>query len=241
MGIAGGYLIPGGAIPVLNAGYVALDDTMGDDRTAARCARTSFANAQNERTEEQDGRLTRYLVRKRHTTPLEFCQLRYYIKAPLFVIQQILRHRTASVNQISHRYVTAKPEFYIPSVDRMVGRAKDVKQGSGGEVITDADGCLDEIQYAYKRAFDTYEELLLCGLAPEIARTVLPVGTYSEMYWQNDLHNTMGFLRLRLADDAQYETKMYARAMLRLAEERFPTAIMAWKEGWSDDIKTGDV
>ena len=222
---------PDGSIPCLNAGWVALTDVMGDDRTAARCARTSFANASQERTAEQDARLTRYLVRERHTTPLEFCQLRYYIKAPLFVIQQLLRHRTASVNQVSHRYVGARPEFYFPALDRMVGRAKDVKQGSGGERIGDAEEAREEISWVCKQAFNVYEELLECGLAPEVARTVLPVGTYSELYWQNDLHNLLGFLRLRLAPDAQYETRVYAEAMLQLATQHFPTAISEWQKG----------
>lgn len=217
-------------LPVLDHGFVALTAVMGDDRTPAQCARTSFANAGQERTAEEDARLTRYLVRNRHTTPLEFCQLRFYIKCPMFVGEQILRHRTASINKISYRYVEAKPEFYTPRLGRLVKRPDNVKQGSGDEQVNDPVVTQHTFQDAYQDAYAYYKQLIADGLAPEIARTVLPAGTYTEFYWQQDLHNFMHFLGLRLDSHAQWETRQYAEAMLQLARPHFPTAISAWEE-----------
>lgn len=220
-----------GKIDVLDKGFVALMAVMGDDRTPAQCARTSFANAGEVKSEEDDKRLTRYLVNHRHTTPLEFCQLRYYIKAPMFVGEQILRHRTASINKMSYRYVTPEIEYYIPSPERMVGRPASIKQGSGTEPIKYVADAIGLMEMICSSAAMEYQTLVIDhGLAPEIARCVLPAATYTEFYWQNDLHNLMHFLKLRLADDAQWETRQYAQAMLHLARKHFPTAIEAWAE-----------
>lgn len=216
-------------IPVLNHGYVALTDTMGDDRTAAKTARTSF-RVKHEKTAEEDKRLTRFLVREGHTTPLEFCQLRYYMKMPIFVARQLVRHRTPSINEISLRYVTAKPEFYIPELSRMNRSHESKKQGSSDECIDDPVAMQGEIIRAGELAFEVYGRLLASGLAPEIARTVLPLGTYTEWYWQTDLHNFLGTMGKRIKKDAQMEIQVYAKAMLDLARPIFPTAIEAWEE-----------
>ena len=213
---------------LLNHGYVALDDVMGDDRTAARTARTSF-RTRHTKTVEEDARLTDYLVCHGHTTPLEFCQLRYYLKMPIFVARQLVRHRTASINEISLRYVTAVREFYVPELDRMEKRAGGKKQGSGGGLVDAPDTMRLLIEQAGNAAFDVYDQLISGGLAPEIARTVLPLGTYTEWYWQIDLHNFLGTMGKRIAPDAQYEIRVFAQAMLDLAEDKFPTVIGAWR------------
>jgi len=218
-----------GEIQVLDHGFVALTDVMGSDRTPAQTARTSFRN-RTERTPEEDARLTDYLVRNRHTTPLEFCQLRYYMKLPIFVARQLVRHRTASINEISYRYVKAAREFYVPELDRMQRAATDNKQGSSSEVVDDPGTCAALIVMACEYAFDRYDELLKQGLAPELARTVLPVGTYTEWYWQIDLHNFLHFAKLRLDPHAQYEIRAYAEAMLTLARPHFPTVIASWEK-----------
>jgi thymidylate synthase (FAD) len=215
-------------IPVLDHGYVVLTDTMGDDRTAARCARTSYRN-RVERTEEEDAKLTRYLVTHRHTTPLEFCQLRFYAKMPIFVARQFVRHRTASINEISLRYVRAVKEFYVPAPERMQRQSTSNKQGSADETIADPEVGRNIIRCAGDFAFDAYQRLLDHGLAAELARTVLPLGTYTEWYWQTDLHNFLHMVGLRTDPHAQYEIQVYARAMLELAREHFPTAIAAWE------------
>lgn len=217
-------------IACLDHGYVALVDVMGDDRTPARCARTSFRNATAERSAEQDAKLTDYLVRNKHTTPIEFCQVRFYMKLPIFVARQLVRHRTASINEVSYRYVTAAREFYVPALDRMQRKSETNKQGSSSILVDDPPVCMGIINDAGHAAFDTYEDLLRRGLAPELARTVLPCGTYTEWYWQNDLHNTLHMLRLRLDPHAQYEIRVYAEAMLALLRPLFPTIIASWEK-----------
>ncbi len=212
----------------MDHGFVALVDSMGSDRTPAQTARTSFRN-RKETTPEQDAKLTDYLVRNKHTTPIEFCQVRFYMKMPIFVARQLVRHRTASINEVSYRYVTAAREFYVPAAERMQRKAETNKQGSSSEIVDRPDLCIGVIQAAGDRAFDSYEELLQQGLAPELARIVLPVGTYTEWYWQNDLHNTLHMLRLRLDPHAQYEIRVYAEACLALLRPIFPTIIESWE------------
>lgn len=216
-------------IAVLDHGYVALVDVMGNDRTPARTARTSYRN-RIDRTPEDDARLTRYLVRNRHTTPLEFCQILFYMKLPIFVARQIVRHRTASINEISLRYVKAAREFYVPAPERCQRQATDNKQGSSSQVVDHPSVVRFTIQRAGDVAFDAYERLLAAGLAAELARSVLPLGTYTEWYWRIDLHNLLHFLRLRLDPHAQWEVREYAGAALRLVRGRFPTVVAAWAE-----------
>lgn len=216
-------------IKVLDHGYVALDAIMGDDRTPARTARTSFRNRDADRTAEQDAKLTDYLVRNRHTTPLEFCQVRFYMKMPIFVARQLVRHRTASINEVSYRYVKAACEFYVPEIERCQRKSESNKQGSSSEIVDSPDGVRQIILNAGNAAFDAYERLLDAGLAPELARSVLPVGAYTEWYWQCDLHNTLHMLGLRLDPHAQYEIRVYAQAMLDLLGPVFPEIIGAWR------------
>lgn len=218
-------------IAVLDHGFVALDAIMGDDRTPARTARTSFRNRHQERTEEQDAKLTDYLVRHAHTTPLEFCQVRFYMKMPIFVARQLVRHRTASINEVSYRYVQAAREFYVPDPERCQ-RAPDKggnKQGSSSEFVDNVEYVREVVQEACGRAFDAYEILLAEGLAPELARTVLPCGTYTEWYWQIDLNNFLKTMALRLDGHAQFEIRVYAEAMLALVEPVYPTIIASWR------------
>lgn len=216
-------------IKCLNHGYVALVDHMGDDRTPAQTARTSFRN-RVEKTAEEDARLTRYLVNHRHTTPLEFCQVRYYMKMPIFVARQLVRHRTASINEISLRYVQATEEFYVPDRERCQRQSETNKQGSSLEIVDDPEVCQRLITLVGQYAFAVYEDLIDCGLSKELARTVLPLGTYTEWYWQTDLHNFLHMIKLRRDPHAQYEIRVYADAMLELAREHFPTVIAAWEE-----------
>ena len=215
-------------IPVLDYGFVALVDVMGHDRTPAQTARTSFRN-RKERTEDEDAKLTSYLVRHRHTTPLEFCQIRFYHKMPIFVARQLVRHRTASINEVSYRYVQAAREFYVPVGERMQRKAETNKQGSSSQIVDDPLGCNRLMVQSCNASFDAYEALLTKGLAPELARSVLPCGTYTEWYWQCDLHNTLHMLALRLDPHAQYEIRVYAEAMLALLRPVFPTIIDAWE------------
>lgn len=218
-----------GEIKCLDLGYVALDDVMGTGRTPAQKARTSFKN-KTERTPAEDARLTDYLVRNKHTTPLEFCQVRFYMKMPIIVARQLVRHRSASINEISLRYVTASREFYVPELDRMNGKPTNNKQGSSSELVKHPEICQDLIRRICECSFDAYDLLLNEGLAPEVARIVLPLGTYTEWYFQQDLHNFLHLLALRLDDHAQKETQVYARAMLDLVRPFLPEPIAAWEK-----------
>lgn len=216
-------------IRVLNHGYVALDDVFGDDRTAARCARTSFRNKDQIRTAEQDAKLTDYLVRNRHDSPLEFAQLRFYLKLPIFVARQLVRHRAQVLNEISLRYVKATQEFYIPALDRMQKQSESNKQGSSDELVEQPEECAALIHQSGMRAFHTYEQLLQRGLSKELARTVLPLGTYTEWFSQMNLRMFLHMMGLRLDPHAQYEVRAYAEAMMTLAKEHFPVTIAAWE------------
>jgi thymidylate synthase (FAD) len=212
---------------VLNHGYVALTDVMGTDRTPAQTARTSFRNVK-ERTPEEDAKLTDYLISHGHNTPIEFNQVRFYMKMPIFVARQLVRHRTASINEVSLRYVKAAREFYIPEPERCQKAPTQNKQGSSNEVVDDPERIRMLIEATGNLAFDAYETLLADGLAPELARMVLPLGTYTEWYWQCDLHNFLHMLKLRLDSHAQYEIRVYAEAMLELVRPIFPTIIESW-------------
>ena len=215
---------------VLDHGYVALTAVMGDDRTPARTARTSFRNADKERSEEQDAKLTKYLVTHGHNTPIEFCQLRFYVKLPIFVARQLVRHRTVSLNEVSYRYVTAEREFYVPALDRMHEKAESNKQGSSSTVVEDPEICAALIRKSCHASFDCYETLLAEGLAPELARVVLPCSTYTEWFWQQNLHNFLHMAKLRTDPHAQWETQQFALAMLEMAEQCFPSIVGAWRE-----------
>ena len=214
----------------LNYGYVALTEVMGDDRTPARTARTSFRNATKERSEEQDAKLTDYLVRHGHNTPIEFCMMRFYVKQPIFNARQFVRQRTQAINEVSYRYVQAVREFYVPEPDRMQRKAENNKQGSSSQIVDDPESCAESINLACNFAFDAYESLLEEGLAPELARIVLPLGTYTEWYTQMNLHNFLYMIERRIDPHAQYEARVYAEAMLELVEPFFPSVIGAWRK-----------
>src|SRR5258706_9677076 len=201
----------GGEISCLDHGFVVLVDTMGTDRTPAQTARTSFRN-RKERTLEEDAKLTDYLVRHHHTTPLEFVQLLFFMKMPIFVARQLVRHRTVSINEISYRYVKAAREFYVPEIARMQRKSENNKQGSSSELVEDPHRCRLLFERAGEESFDIYDQLLAEGLAPELARSVLPCGTYTEWYWRSDLHNTINMLQLLFYPQAQYEKRIYAPA-----------------------------
>jgi len=126
--------------------------------------------------------------------------------------------------------VKASNEYYIPEVDRCQRQSETNKQGSSVELVAHPMNVQDVIRRSGEKAYEAYEELLEAGLSKELARTVLPLGTYTEWFWQNDLHNTLHFLRLRLDPHAQYEIRVYAEAMLELLRPIFPTIIEAWEE-----------
>lgn len=216
-----------GRIKVLNHGVVALVDVMGDDLRSAQIARKSFRTTET-KTREEDERLSRYLVKNRHTTPIEFNECVFFIKMPIFVARQLVRHRTASIEEVSLRYVEAVREFYVPELDRMQRQSESNKQGSSFETVENPAFWQDYMVKSCDTSFNVYEQLVDIGLAKELARSVLPLGTYTEWFWKCDLHNILHMLGLRLDAHAQYEIRVYAEAILSLIHPIFPTIVCEW-------------
>ena len=212
-------------IPLLDHGFVRLVDYMGDDAAVVQAARVSYG--QGTRHVSDDRRLIRYLMRHRHTTPFEMCEIKLHVKLPIFVARQWIRHRTASVNEYSARYSILEREFYIPSSDVIATQSLSNRQGRGGQLPMKEAARVQELlrQDAY-RAHEHYEELLnegpegkprdpgRIGLARELARINLSLNYFTQWYWKIDLHNLLNFLSLRADPHAQYEIRVYAEAIL---------------------------
>lgn len=196
-------------IHVLDHGVVRLVDHMGDDRRIVDAARVSYQKGTKATSDDRG--LIRYLLRNRHTTPFEKVRFEFHVKLPIFIARQWMRHRMGSFNEISARYSEAEDCFYTPR--QMRKQSKSNRQGSSGETI-DVD-----IEGTYSSAYEEYTALLEQGVAREQARTVLPVGIYTEFYWTVDLWNLMHFLSLRLDGHAQQEIQDYGRAILSLVRE----------------------
>ncbi|MER3451049.1 MAG: thymidylate synthase (FAD) [Thermus sp.] len=211
-------------IPVLDKGFVRLVDQMGGDQAIVQAARVSYG--EGTKTYREDKALIDYLMRNRHTSPFEMVEFKFHVKAPLFVVRQWFRHRTASVNEISGRYSILKEEFYEPKAWRR--QAKENKQGSeGGFQDEEAVSLLREAQGT---AYRTYQALLEKGVAREMARFTLPLNLYTEFYWKQDLHNLFHFLKLRLDPHAQWEIREYARAIAEIVKAHVPLAWESFEE-----------
>lgn len=205
---------------VLDHGEIALLDVMGDDKAIVDAARISYSGAKAQKG-VSDRDLMRYLMRHGHHTPFEMVEMKFYVKAPIFVFRQWHRHRTAHLNEMSGRYSELPNDLYRPSTFRT--QSKDNKQGS-------SNGTLEHDIQSFEKAYTEYLSLINKDVAREQARIVLPVSTYSEMYWKCDLRNIFNFLRLRLDSHAQYEIRVYAKAMAQMVRECFPLAYEAFEE-----------
>lgn len=204
-----------------------LDLNKGLDAQVVRAARASYTGGT--KTKREDAALIDYLVRHSHWSPFEMVQVKFFVKAPLFVVQQLLRHRTFSFNQESARYSVIEDEFYVPKAWRLQDTKN--KQGSVGQLdpLTNAyatDAYTESLDYAYK----AYQALLDAGVAREMARMVLPVSVYTKLYVRGDLRNWLHFLELRLDDHAQWETRQYAEAIYHILKFLAPTTLKSWEE-----------
>ena len=223
--------------PVLDQGFIGLVDHMGSDQSIVRAARVSYG--EGTKTVLDDRNLIRYLMRHEHTTPFEMCELVFHIKLPIFVMRQLVRHRTASMNEYSARYSLVTDEFYIPNGENIMPQSKDNKQGRSGEMDAtlklaiqgDMKNIWDEAFKTYKLHLDSY------NLARETARSVLPVGSYTECYWKANLKNFLHMIRLRADSHAQWEIREYANAMYNLAKPLFPLAIEAFEDYQVNSVK----
>jgi thymidylate synthase (FAD) len=215
-------------INVLDHGYVKLVDYMGSDRRIVEAARVSTDSVS--RSKHDDRRLIRYLMNQEHWSPFEQCEVVFEMQLPIFVARQMVRTRTASINECSGRYIELPDISYSPELSRMNIQAESNKQGSGSDVIENSESMLEEIEIACDSSFSSYHKLLESGLAKELARVVLPVSTYSKWYWKIDLRNLFNFLRLRLDSHSQYEIRVYAEAMQELVKPLFPIAYEAFED-----------
>ncbi len=216
-------------IPVLDHGFVRVIDYMGDDPAIVQAARVSYGRGT--RRVSDDAGLIRYLMRHRHTTPFEMCEIKYHVKLPIFVARQWIRHRTASVNEISARYSVLDKEYYVPAPDNLAGQSATNRQGRG-EVLAGAEAArvLDILRDDAERAFAHYEAMLDGGLARELARMNLTLATYTQWYWKIDLHNLLHFLSLRADPHAQFEIRVYAEAMLETVRRWVPVTFQAFQD-----------
>lgn len=212
---------------VLDHGHVKLLDMMGDDMTPVRAARVSYDDEL--KGIEQDSKLLKYLLTNRHTSPFEQVVLTWEMKMPIFVARQIVRHRTASLNEVSQRYTELDhPEFYIPEEFRKQDKIN--RQSSKTAMIQDGDYMREQMSIGYANAYNLYSAMLHANVAREQARIVLPLATYTKWIWTNDLHNTLHFLSLRMDDHAQWETRQYANAMFEIMKEKLPIIMGIWSD-----------
>jgi thymidylate synthase (FAD) len=215
-------------IDVLDHGFVRLDEAMASDLSVVNAARVSFARRKEE-MDDADRGLIRFLLRERHGTPFEHNAFRFHIRAPIFVAREWFRHRVGSFNEFSMRYAKATDDFYVPAPEDV--RTQVGKPGSYSfeQVEPDlAETTREEIRAVYETAFAAYERLVEQGVARELARSVIPVGAYTEFYWTVNARSLMNFVSLRAAETAQREIQRYADACERFLAKEMPVTYEAF-------------
>lgn len=216
-------------VPVYDHGFVGLVETMGSDQVIEQAARVSYGQGTRKTSDTRN--LLRYLIRHRHTSPFEMAEVRFHLKIPIFVMRQLVRHRTANMNEYSARYSVLSDEHYHPEHDYVKAQSQANKQGSDGEISNEVkvwwrERCIVNIQ----QAKETYEQALEAGISRELARINLPVSIYTEAHWKMDLNNFMKMLSLRLDPHAQREIRDIAWVMYELAQPYFPLTLEAFEE-----------
>ena len=226
---------------VLDHGFVRVVDYMGDDAAIVQAARVSYGRGTTRLSSDRG--LIRYLVRHRHTTPLEMCEIKLHVKLPIFVARQWIRHRTANVNEYSARYSILDREFYLPHPDQLAEQSRSNRQGREQLLSQEQSArVLRLLQTDAERCYDHYEELLNEDddgnprregdpqLARELARMNLTLNYYTQWYWKVDLHNLLHFLSLRMDSHAQYEIRVYADVIGSIVEKWVPQAWEAFRD-----------
>lgn len=218
------------AVNLLDHGLIRLIDSMGDDLSIVRNARVSYdAEWRAGEDSGSDTRLIGYLYKNGHNTPFEAVTVTFEVKAPIFVFRQWHRHRTQSYNELSARYKELPEEFYIPDVGQITTQSTDNKQMRTAEQHPEAESFRELMRISNEHSFETYRDLIKHGCPRELARSVLPVGTYSHMFATANLNNWFRFLGERLHPHAQYEIRVYAEAILTSLELIAPVAVRAFR------------
>lgn len=224
-------------VPLLDHGFVGLVDYMGSDDAIVQAARVSYGKGT--KSVSTDKGLIRYLMRHEHTTPFEMCEVKFHLKLPILVMRQLVRHRTASLNEYSARYSVITDEFYIPPREQLKQQSTNNKQGRDEDLSEDEkDYVLDSMQKLWDYNYNTYEYYINnYNLARESSRAVLPVGGYTECYWKSNLKNFLHMARLRMDPHAQWEIQEYAREMYKLIKPLFPIACEAFEDYQINSLK----
>ncbi|HTH98067.1 MAG TPA: FAD-dependent thymidylate synthase [Stellaceae bacterium] len=228
-------------VPVLDHGFVRVIDYMGDDAAVVQAARVSYGRGTKKVSE--DKALVAYLMRHRHSTPFEMCEIKLHVKLPIFVARQWIRHRTANVNEISARYSILDNEFYVPAPEHLAAQSATNRQGRGDVLQGDeAAQVMALLREDAERAYTHYALMLnedengsaldaeRQGLARELARMNLSLNFYTQWYWKTDLHNFLNFLSLRADAHAQFEIRVYAEAMLEMLDRWVPHTAAAFRQ-----------
>jgi thymidylate synthase (FAD) len=223
-------------IKVLDHGYVRYIDHMGTDSRILEAARVSYKS--KGKGEEADKKLLAYLWKNKHTSPFEMCKVTLNIKMPIFIMRQYVRHRMQNLNEVSARYTELPNEFYIPGQ----WRRQDIKNKQGsvteesftpivkyGEGLYDA-SATDALNFHCQQSYDLYQRMLDQGIAREMARMVLPVNIYTEIYCCWDLKNLLHFISLREDSHAQAEIQAYGKAIKEILSDLFPWTIEAYNK-----------
>ena len=225
-------------IKCLDLGFVNIIDCMprlipdkeeSADFAIAEAARCSYQRGTKKISD--DRALIRHLMRSCHTSPFEQVEFKFHMKMPIFVARQLIRHRSANVNELSGRFSEMPDEYFLPPLDDIRIQSEKNKQGSDGNFdINNSENILNSIHLSSENSFNLYKEFLYLNMTREQARIVLPLNTYTEWYWKIDLHNLLHFLSLRCDEHSQKETREYAEAILELISPIVPITIEAWED-----------
>lgn len=219
-------------IDVLDHGFVELLDFMGNDKAIADAARNSYG--EGTRTVSDDRKLIRHLMRHHHTSPFEMVEFKFHMRLPIFVARQMIRQRTANLNEYSGRYSVMKNLFYVPDPSRVGVQSSENNQGTGEAIDeNEAKRFVQHVKMSSEDAFNEYDVWVnpsVAGneIARELARITLPQNIYTEWTWKLDLHNLFNFLRQRLDSHAQWEIRQYAEAVARFIQAVCPVAYEAF-------------
>ena len=226
--------ILGKEFKALDHGFIRVVDYMGNDNSIVDAARVSYGRGN--KSVKDDESLIRYLMKHKHTTPFEMCEIKLHVKLPIFVARQWMRHRTASINEYSARYSILDNEYYLPEEENMLPQSNINKQGRGDFLENwEKQNGIALIKESSEKSFENYFEMLNLeenpnkkGISREIARITLPVNVYTQFYWKIDLHNFMHFIKLRVDKHAQLEIRKYAEILLEILKIWTPICYSAF-------------